>query len=153
MDNSKLEQFLKDPSNVYDYEKLFDLISSSTLLTLMVSGNNIKAENGVIFLEKSGPNGALYIDRMGGNYATVYTSEEKISKVDLPKSKYSQIIDFSYMVNFTLFDDLDGIVINPRSDNIILTRDILLEFSEMLSKTCSDSKLSSATYYMFPVEV
>ena len=109
-------------------------------------------ENGVIRLDETHPQGSLFIEENCGIYTTVYTSEEKISDVDLPLNKFSQIIDFSYMVNFTLNSDFDGIIINPRSDNIILSRDMLLDYSPIVEMLCFDARLNTTTLYMFPVE-
>lgn len=154
IDNCELEEFIKNPQNAYDYEELFERISSSTLLTLMVCKNDLAdiEENGVIRLDETHPQGSLFIEENCGIYTTVYTSEEKISDVDLPLNKFSQIIDFSYMVNFTLNSDFDGIIINPRSDNIILSRDMLLDYSPIVEMLCFDARLNTTTLYMFPVE-
>lgn len=151
--NDDLENFLENPKNVGRYEELFEMISNSTVLTLMVSRHDLTchASNGVISM-KENPMGFIYIDKTGGEYATLYTSEEKMDYVNTPLNKYSQIVNFSQLTNFSLYDDLDGIIINPNSDNIVLTRDILLEFSPMLERTCNDHRLNSAIYHMFVME-
>ena len=152
--NDSLEEFINNPGNIGRYEELFDEISSSTLLTLMLSRDDLngEAENGVISMSKTGPRGFLYIDKVGGSYATVYTSEDKISSVNTPFNKYSQIVNFSQMTNFILNDDMDGIIINPNSENILLSRDVLLEYSNLLERTCNNKKLNSAIFHMFPME-
>jgi len=53
------------------------------------------------------------------------------------------------MVNFILNDDMDGIIINPSLDNVILTRETLLKYSGVLEKVCNDSRLNSAIFHMF----
>jgi hypothetical protein len=102
---------------------------------------------------ETGPLGFLYINDVGGKYATVYTSEEKISNVTTPFNRYSQIVNFSQMTNFILNEDMDGIIINPNSENIMLTRDVLLEYSDHLEETCNDCRLNSAIFHMFLMEV
>ena len=153
MDNERLEGFLKDPSNRGRYEELFGEISASTLLTLMVSREDLDgfAEDGVISM-KDAPMGFLYIDKVGGKYATVYTSEARIADVHTPLNKYSQIVNFSQITNYALHDDLDGIIINPNSDNVILTRDVLLDYWQVLEKFCNDSRLNTAIMHMFLIE-
>ena len=150
MDNASLEDFIKDPSNTGKYEELFAEISNSTLLTLMVSGDNLDgfAEDGIISM-KDKPLGFLYIDKIGGRYATVYTSEDRISDVQTPLNKYSQIVNFSQITNYALHDDLDGIIINPNSDNVILTRDVLLDYWPALERYCNDQRLNTAIMHMF----
>ena len=154
INNDSLEEFIRNPNNIGKYEELFCEISSSTLLTLMLSRDDLTsmATDGVISMLETGPLGFLYIDDVGGNYATVYTSEEKMESVSTPLRKYSQIVNFSQMTNFILNDDMDGIIINPNSENVMLTSDVLLEYSNILEKTCNDSRLNSAIFHMFLME-
>ena len=154
INNEALEEFIRNPCNIGRYEELFERISDSTLLTLMLSREDLdsKAENGVINLAETGPLGFLYTDKIGGDYATVYTSESEMKSIDTPLRKYSQIVNFSQMASFILNDDMDGIIINPKSDNILLTRDVLLKYCDLLEKTCNDSKLNSAIFHMFLIE-
>ena len=153
IDNHELEDFLKDPSNIGRYEELFEEISNSTLLTLMVSREDLTGyvEDGVISMVEK-PMGFLYLDKLGGKYATVYTSEAKIGNVPTDLNKYSQIVNFSQLTNYILNDDLDGIIINPNSENVLLTRDVLLEYWFILEGTCNDKRLYSAIMHMFPIE-
>ena len=153
MDNESLEDFIKEPSNIGRYEELFAEISDSTLLTLMVSRDNLDglADEGIISMEDK-PLGFLYIDRVGGNYATVYTSEGKIANVKTSLNKYSQIVNFSQIANYALHDDLDGIIINPNCDNVILTRDVLLTYWPVLEKCCNDQRLNTAIMHMFLIK-
>ena len=151
MDNADLENFISDSANIGKYEELFEKMSKSTMLTLMLSNEDLTgySENGIISLEKTGPIGFLYLDEIGGEYATVYTSEEKIDNVTTSLNKYSQIVNFSQMTNFILNDDMDGIIINPNSEHILLTRDVLLEYSSLLEETCNDTRLNTAIFHMF----
>lgn len=154
INNNDLEYFINDSSNIGLYDELFTKLSNSTLLTLMLSRNDLShyACDGVIELEKTGPLGFLYLDEIGGKYATVYTSEDKISNVNTTLNKYSQLVNFSMMTNFILNDDLDGIIINPNSENIMLSRDVLLRYSGFVEKNCNDSRLNTAIKHMFIIE-
>lgn len=154
INNTDLERFIMDPLNLGKYEELFEKMSHSTLLTLMVSDIDLTefAEDGVISMMETGPLGFLYLDEIGGTYATVYTSEEKISNVRTPLNKYSQIVNFSQMTNFILNDDMDGIIINPCCENILLTRETLMHYSGLLEKTCNDTRLNTAIMHMFLME-
>ena len=53
------------------------------------------------------------------------------------------------MTNFILNDDMDGIIINPNSEHVLLTRDVLLEYSSLLEETCNDTRLNTAIFHMF----
>ena len=150
INNERLEVFIQNPANRVNYEELFEEMSHSTLLTLMVSREDLDdlAEDGVISMMDE-PKGFLYIDNLGGKYATVYTSEEKIAWVPTPLNKYSQIVNFSQLTNYVLNDDLDGIIINPNTDNVTLTREVLLEYSFLLEDWCNDERLNTAIMHMF----
>jgi hypothetical protein len=154
IDNKGLEKFIGNSSNIGRYEELFEEISNSTLLTLMVSREDLAfmAEDGVISLVESEPKGFLYLDEIGGKYATVYTSEDKINEVSTEYNKYSQLVNFSQLTNYILNDDLDGIIINPNCENVLLTREVLLEYSHLLEDTCNDSRLNTAIMHMFLIE-
>lgn len=153
INNSSLEAFINNPENKYDYEGLFNQIADSTLLTLMVSQDRLEDDGGMIAMDKDLFSIArLYIDKIGGNYATAYTSEEKISNVSTFPYRYSQIINFAYLINFALSDDLDGVIINPNSENIMLSRDVLLDFCDLIDDKCNNEKLNSGVYCMFMIE-
>ena len=123
MDNAELEDFLNDSSNIGRYEELFARISDSTLLTLMVSRQDL-----------------------------VYTSEGKISNVTTDLNKYSQIVNFSQLTNYALNDGLDGIIINPNAENVMISRDVLLEYWPVLEEFCNDQKLNTAIKHMFLIK-
>ena len=154
IDNQRLERFISDPSNIGKYDELFDCVGDSTMLTLMVSDDDLKeyAVDGVINTMETGPLGSLYIDRIGGKYATAYTSEDKIGLINTESNKHSQIVNFSMMTDFVLNDDMDGIIINPGYDDVLITRNVLLEYWPMLKDTCNDSRLNSAIFHMFLME-
>ena len=61
-------------------------------------------------------------------------------------------VNFVLLNQLILTDDLDGIIINPGSENIVLTRDVLLEFSSLIEMTCNNSKLNSGIMNMFTME-
>lgn len=154
IDNRDLEEFVENPKNVGRYEDLFEKISASTMLTLMLSPYDLTdlAENGVVSTLDDGPVGFLHLEELGGKYATAFTSEAKISNVRTDMNKYSQIVDFSLLTNFILNDDMDGILINPNSDNVLLTREVLLEYAPIVQEMCNDSRLSNALFSMFVIE-
>ena len=154
IDNADLEDFIKNPANTARYEELFDKISKSTILTLRLSDIDVDslADDGMISMKNTGPIGFLHSENTGGRYATAFTSDDKIKGITTDYHKYAQLINFSQMINYVLNDDMDGVIINPADERIMLTREVLLEFSPLLEKTCNDSGLNSAIFYMFLVE-
>lgn len=151
IDNSQLEEFIENKDNIGRFDELFEHISNSVMLTLMISADDLTeyASDGVISMLKTGPLAFLYIDEVGGQYSTLFTSLDKMNFIDTDLNKYSQIVNVSIMTNFILNDDMDGIIINPGSDNILLTREILFEYSPLLEKTCNDARLNSAIFHLF----
>lgn len=152
--NDELEQFISDSRNIGNYEALFEKFSKAHLLTLMVSDIDLtaKAEDGVISMMDSGPLAQMYTDNVGGVYATIFSSEDKLKYVKTDKFKYSQVINLSMLVNFVLSEDMDGIVLNPQSDNVLISRTTLLKYSRGFEKFANDEKLSNSIYYMFLIE-
>ena len=152
--NEDLERFIENPLNVGNYEALFERLASSRLLTLMVSGVDLsaKARDGVISMMDSGPLAQIYTDNVGGVYATIFSSENKIREVDTKQFKYSQVVNLAMLVNFVLAEDMEGIVLNPGSDDVLIPRVTLLRYSLGFEKFANDEKLCDAIYYMFQIE-
>ena len=149
--NPDLEAFIANPNNIGNNEVLFEILSRSTLLTLMVSDINLspKAENGIISLMDIGPLAQMYTDNVGGVYATIFSSEDKLKLVKTDKFKYSQVINLAMLVNFVLSEDMDGIVLNPESESVLITRSTLLKYSLGFERFANDMRLSNSIYYMF----
>ncbi|MBR5954640.1 MAG: SseB family protein [Methanobrevibacter sp.] len=152
MDNSALEGFIENPNNIGDYERLFEHMADSTFLTLMLSDLNLKADDGIIDLRETGPKASMHVDRIGGEYATIFTSEGKMKSIKTDKIKYSQIVNLATLVNFVLTEDLDGIVLNPETDNVLITRTTLLKYSLGFERYANNEKLAMSIFYMFPIK-
>ena len=154
MDNESIEEFVENPKNIGKYEELFEEMSNSTMLTLMLSHYDLSemAHDGIIETLENGPVGFMHMENLGGTYATMYTSESKMASIDTPLNKFSQIVNPALMTYFILTDDMDGLIINPNSDNILLTRDVLLEYSSLIQDTCNDPRLNNAIFHMFVME-
>ena len=153
IDNQELGDFIKNPNNIGNYQELFEMFSKSTLLTLMVSANDLSgiAEDNVISMTESGPLAFMHVDKVGGEYATIYSAKEKLRHVNMDSklSRYAQIINISTLVNYVLCEDMDGLILNPDSDNILISRAELLKNSHGFEKFCNDERLSNAIFYLF----
>ena len=128
-------------------------MTNSTLLMLMLSDLDLKSENSLISLKKTGPVAQMYMDKVGGIYATLFTSDEKMNHINTNKFKYSQIVNLATLVNFVLSEDLDGIILNPESDNVLITRYNLLKYSLGFERFANDERLSESMYYMFKLKL
>ena len=149
IDNTRLENFIENKANVGDFEGLFEHMANSQLLALMLSDADIKKE--IISLKETGPIASMYTDRVGGVYATLFTSEEKMNRVKSNKHKYSQLINLATMVNFILTEDMDGLILNPESDNVLIPRASLLRYSLGFERYANDERLCEAMFYIFNI--
>lgn len=150
IDNTRLESFIANRNNIGDYEALAEELSNSTLLALMTSDLDIKKD--IISLKQTGPIAQIHIDRVGGLYACIFTSHSKMQPIRTNRFKYCQIINLATLVNFILFEDMDGLIINPETDNVLIPRSVLLKYSLGFEKYANDERLSEAMYYMFRVQ-
>ena len=149
--NGGLEAFIENPNNIGDYEALFEMMSRSSLLTMMVSDVDLApmASDGVISMMDSGPLAQMYTDNVGGVYATLFSSEDKMKQVETDRFRYSQVVNLAMLVNFVLSEDMDGIILNPQSDNVLIPRITLLKYSIGFERFAHDERLADAIYYMF----
>ena len=153
IDNSNLESFTDNPANIGDWERLFERLSNSRMLTLMLSDFDLSdsARDGLISQKDTGPMASMYIDRIGGKYATIFTSKEKLAHVATPKFKYAQIIDLATLVNFVLSEDMEGIVLNPSCGDVLIPRSVLLKYSLGFEMYANDERLCESIYYLFMI--
>lgn len=154
IDNIQLEEFIKDRNNIGDYEGLFEKLANSTVLTLMLADSNLNsmAESGIISLRDYGPVAQMHTDRIGGVYATIFSGIDRFEYVSTKKFKYAQIVNLATLVNFVLTEDMDGIVLNPESDNVLIPRSKLLQYSLGFEKFANDEKLSTSIFYIFTLD-
>lgn len=151
--NRDLEDFILKGRHVGNYEALFEMLSNSTILTLMLSDNNLAPffSNAILDMQLTGPVASMHFDTVGGKYAAIFSSKEKMGSVDVSKFKYAQVVNLSMLVNFVLTEDMDGIILNPSSDDILMPRQILLNYSLGFEKYADDERLADSMYYLFEI--
>ena len=154
IDNAALEYFTDNPQNIGDWEGLFEKLANSYILGLMISDFDLtsKAVNGVISQKNTGPLANMYVDTIGGRYATIFSSKDKIKQVNTSKFKYAQIINLATLVNFVLTEDMDGIILNPSGGDVLIPRSVLLKYSLGFERFANDEKLSESFYYLFLID-
>ena len=150
IDNADLEEYISNRQNVGDYEGLFEMLANSTILTLMVSDLEFKKD--IIDLKEIGPVAGMYTDKVGGIYVTIFSSTDKIGQVNTSKFKYAQLVNLAMLVNYVLVEDLDGIVLNPDSDNVLIPRSVLLRYSLGFERYANDVRLCETLYYIFALD-
>lgn len=150
IDNADLEEYISNRQNVGDYEGLFEMLANSTILTLMVS--DLEFKNDIIDLKEIGPVAGMYTDKVGGIYVTIFSSTDKIGQVNTSKFKYAQLVNLAMLVNYVLVEDLDGIVLNPDTDNVLIPRSVLLRYSLGFERYANNARLCEALYYIFALD-
>lgn len=155
IDNKELESFIEDPLNIGEYEMLFEKLSNSHILTLMLADYDLKEykKDGIIDQKETGPLASMHTDRVGGKYATIFSSADKMASVNTSKFKYSQLVNLATLVNFVLTEDMDGIILNPESDNVLISRQMLLRYSLGFEKFANDPGLCESIYYLFDINL
>lgn len=153
INNGSLESFLNDPANIGNYQGLFEEFSKSTLLCMMLSSKDLSSKSKIISMKETGPLAFMHTDNVGGNYATVFSTKEKLksAKAEPELFRYGQIINISTLVNYILTEDMDGIILNPDTDNVLIPRGELLRNSNGFEKFCNDFKLCEAIFYLFEI--
>ena len=153
IDNSELEAFIDVGFNAGDYEGLFEKLTGSRLLTLMLSDRDLSGEavDGLISQKQTGPLASMYVDTVGGRYATIFSSRSKLKEPETSKYRYAQLIDLATLVNFVLSEDMDGIILNPNSNNVLIPRLTLLRYSIGFEKFANDERLFESMYYLFEI--
>ena len=154
IDNTNLESFISNAGNIGNWEALFERLASSRLVTLMLSDIDLslKSDDILISQKQTGPLAGMYLDRIGGRYATIFSSTDKLKHVSTPKYKYAQLVNLATLVNFVLSEDMEGIVLNPSTDNFLIPRSVLLKYSLGFERFANDERLSESMYYLFLVD-
>lgn len=154
IDNEALEHFTDNPQNIGNWEGLFEKLSYSYVFALMVSDLDLtaKATDGIISQKSTGPIARMHIDTIGGRYATIFSSKDKLKQFDTQKFKYAQIINLATLVNFILSEDMDGIILNPSCGDVLIPRSVLLQYSLGFERYANDERLSESFYYLFLID-
>ena len=132
VNNEELEKFLEDKSNWWDYERLMDLLLKSDLFKVVLSEEDMSSEakNGVISLHNTEMPPTALTTKVTESYTLIYTKEDEIIPKDNPMYPYLQLVNLPELMKRVLLDDLDGIILNENSQNIIIPRKFLLNLMD-----------------------
>ena len=150
-DNQGLERAVEIWKGSRDYEALFEAMSDSTLMVMMTSQNDLSSffTNAILDMRLTGPVASMHVDEVGGRYAAIFSSKERMRHVETTRHRYAQVINLSMLVNYVLAEDMDGIILNPSSDDVLISRQMLLNYSLGFEKYADDERLSDSIYYIF----
>ena len=151
--NRSLKRFISDESNRDDFEGLMTKLSFSFPFNLVVSEESLDqyAKKGVINV-KDTDGFSLYVVEYGGNcYAAMFTDKDAISDTVFEENLYyyGQLTKISALFDFVLSNDMDGVIINPNTDNFIIPRSEMLSQASGIEVVVEDQSFRSCLDYAF----
>ena len=134
----------KESKNPFDAEKLRDIALSEkneSLKRFIQNEDRNEANTFTLFTTKSGRE----------HYGTLYTDTDAIVSFHetLKYHYYVQVTNKYTVFNFILANDLDGLIINPGTDDYYVPRQVLLR---LLNDDLVNPDLANATRYAFPIK-
>lgn len=151
--NDKLRSFIQDESNFNNFDDLSELLVETPLLTVVASEDDLSefVKDGIIDRNEASTFSIFTMPSGSEHYGTVYTDTDAIVEfhetVDL--DYYVQVTNKFIVFHFILSNDLDGIIINPGTDDYYVPRQVILR---LLNEKLVDPHLEYATRYAFPIE-
>ena len=151
--NEKLKRFIAKESNFNKFDKLSKILLDSVLLNVVVSEKDLSefVHDGVIDRNEA-DTFTLFTKNSGrDHYGTVYTDTDAIVSFheDLEFFYYVQVTNKYSVFHFLLSNDLDGIIINPGTDDYYVPRQVMLR---LLNDDLVNTDFAEATRYAFPIE-
>ena len=148
--NPSMDDFMANVSGDIHGEDLILLMSKATFLDLVISEEDFSnhERDGIIRLSDVEDWEVGTIDIDDGEYAFLFTSKEAIAdNMEVNPGYYCayQVTVLSELIEYVLSSDMDGIIINPASDNFFVPRNSLLIYSKALD----NPKLIGGADYAF----
>ena len=151
--NTDLVKFIRDESNEDNFEGLMAEISFADPLNLVVSPEPLDefAKNGVI--KASDVDGfTLYcLEDEESCYAAMFTGRDAIDKAiqDDGINYYGQLTRVSELFEYVLRNDMDGVIINPFSEEFTIPRSEILFQASGIELIAEDASFSESLEYAF----
>ena len=129
--NEALVEFINDAEAQDDIERLYVELSNSTMLNIVINDEPLDgfATDGIIASEDV--DGFILCTVEDGEhcFGAIFTDKNAIEKAINPDSglyHYGQVTLLSEFFDFILRSDMDGVIINPNSDDYVIARDDIL---------------------------
>lgn len=129
--NESLVGFLRNEDSNDDIERLYVELSNSTLLNLVINDEPLDgfAENGIIKADDVDGFSLCTIENDEIHLGAIFTDKDAIKKAINPDSGlhyYGQVTILSELFDFILRSDMDGVVINPNTDDYVISREDII---------------------------
>ena len=143
--NPELNSFL-DNYDGKNIEELIEQLSKNNLYTFIVTTENQfdLVNDGIILTENVETKGIFTVNYGNLESAYLFTDPKYFRKVKRFHEKngwyvYALPTDLKLMCEYVLSLDLDYLFINPNDHEIILTRELLLEYVDLINEKCSEN--------------
>lgn len=151
--NYELKKFIRSESGFNDFDGISRILKDCNLLNVVVSEDDLSrfAHDGIIGRDEA-DTFTLYTTKSGReHYGAVYTDVDAICEFHdtLDYFYYAQLTNKYTVFNFILSNDMDGLVINPGTDEYYVPRQVLLR---LLDDGLYDGRMENATAYAFQIE-
>ena len=151
--NLPLKAFIANEANFNKFDELSALLRQACLLNVVVSEEDLSvdANDGIIERDDSSAF-ILYTHQSGRDwYGTVYT--DAVAAASFHETQeyhyYLQVTNKYRVFTYLLEGDMDGIIINPGTDDYYVPRQVILH---LLDEDLIDLDLENATGYAFTLE-
>lgn len=138
-----------------DLEALMVELSNSYMINPIISDEPLDeiSQNGIIRCSDAGGFNLFIIDEDPIRLAMIFTSRDEMLKfIDKSDSNcYGQITVLTELFDFILRNDIDGVVINPASENYYILREEIISQARGIELIAEDDRIRDALDYAFTI--
>lgn len=132
-----------DLGDAYDYDALFRNLADSVMFTSIGIKDESKNEDGVIRV-KMAP-----LKTSPGGYLKLFTDKDEIRKEG---DCYASVVNLEEFMEYLIRMDLNGFIINPKSEAVVVDRRVLMSYFDEFKKTYNSARYAGASEYAFVIE-
>ena len=138
-----------------DLEALMVELSNSYMINPIISDEPLDeiSQNGIIRCSDAGGFNLFIIDEDPIRLAMIFTGKDEMLKfIDGTDSNcYGQITVLTELFDFILRNDIDGVVINPASENYYILREEIISQARGIELIAEDDRIRDALDYAFTI--
>ena len=152
--NEELVRFIQDDSNFNRFDELIDILSRSALLNVVSSPDDLSevVRDGILItLEVGGFSLSVKSEGMK-KYGLMFTSADAIRQTcdtDAGLHYYYQITSFNKILKYILSNDLEGMIIDPYSNDYYVPRNVLIDIYQNHPEIMHNPKFMGGTFFAF----
>lgn len=149
--NESLVEFIRNGANLRNYDGLIEKIEESTILNVVTCVESFEehAEEGIVHVLDVGGFNLSVIDKRFEKFVALFTDKSAIvDTCDMEECEYCyQVSDLVRVLEFVLYNDMDGAILNPGMDDYFIPRNVLLRLLD--NGKMGNPKMGRAVEYAF----